>query len=86
MIVYLSLKYYQSPEVNKYASLLPIFIATGLAVRWVNYFYLLLPLVSYYLISEKKEKGSAILGIFHDKEVRDKVCDREIDVSNFSAS
>jgi alpha-D-ribose 1-methylphosphonate 5-triphosphate synthase subunit PhnL len=38
------------------------------------------------MISEKKEKGSAILGIFHDKEVRDKVCDREIDVSNFSAS
>jgi hypothetical protein len=55
MIVYLSLKYYQSPEVNKYAYLLPIFIAIGLAVRWVNYFYFLLPLVSYYLISEKKE-------------------------------
>jgi hypothetical protein len=55
MIVYLSLKYYQSPKVNKYAYLLPIFIATGLAVRWVNYFYILLPLVSYYLISEKKE-------------------------------
>jgi len=61
MIIYLSLKYYQSSKVNKYRYLLPIFIAIGLTVRWVNYFYLFLPWVSYYLISEKKEIKNKLL-------------------------
>ncbi|MPT24215.1 MAG: phosphonate C-P lyase system protein PhnL [Starkeya sp.] len=36
------------------------------------------------LIEEKKRAGVAILGIFHDAEVREAVCDRVIDVTNFA--
>jgi len=37
------------------------------------------------MIHEKKAKGVALLGIFHDEEVRDAVADVVIDVSSFSA-
>ena len=37
------------------------------------------------MISEKKSKGVALLGIFHDEDVRTKVADRIVDVSAFSA-
>lgn len=37
------------------------------------------------MIREKKEAGCAVLGIFHDLEVRDAVADRVLDVSAFSA-
>jgi len=36
------------------------------------------------MIEEKKAAGVALLGIFHDEEVRDAVADRIIDVSAFS--
>ncbi|SDW97509.1 alpha-D-ribose 1-methylphosphonate 5-triphosphate synthase subunit PhnL [Ruegeria halocynthiae] len=36
------------------------------------------------LIEEAKARGTAIIGIFHDKAARARVCDREIDVSQFS--
>ena len=36
------------------------------------------------LIAEAKARGAAIIGIFHDAEAREKVCDREIDVSGFT--
>ncbi len=36
------------------------------------------------LIEEAKGNGAAIVGIFHDEAARDRVCDREIDVSNFA--
>lgn len=36
------------------------------------------------LIAEKKAKGTALIGIFHDEEVRDAVADRILDVSQFS--
>ena len=36
------------------------------------------------LITEAKARGAAIIGIFHDAEAREKVCDREIDVSGFT--
>jgi len=36
------------------------------------------------LIREAKQRGAAILGIFHDAAARDEVCDREIDVSGFA--
>lgn len=36
------------------------------------------------LIDEAKARGAAIVGIFHDEAARDRVCDREIDVSRFS--
>lgn len=36
------------------------------------------------LIEEAKANGTAIVGIFHDVAARDRVCDREIDVTGFS--
>jgi len=36
------------------------------------------------MIAAKKQGGTALLGIFHDEEVRDAVADRIIDVSAFS--
>jgi alpha-D-ribose 1-methylphosphonate 5-triphosphate synthase subunit PhnL len=36
------------------------------------------------MIEEKKKAGVALLGIFHDAEVRDSVADRTLDVSAFS--
>lgn len=36
------------------------------------------------MITEKKAAGTALVGIFHDEEVRDAVADRIIDVSEFS--
>ena len=38
------------------------------------------------LIEEAKERGAAIVGIFHDVEARDRVCDRQIDVTGFTPS
>jgi len=35
------------------------------------------------LIGAAKARGAAILGIFHDEAVRDQVCDRVVDVSDF---
>ena len=35
------------------------------------------------IISEAKARGAAILGIFHDKDVRDRVADRLVDVTTF---
>ena len=37
------------------------------------------------LILDAKARGVAIVGIFHDKAVRQTVCDRCVDVTNFSA-
>ena len=36
------------------------------------------------LIEGAKAQGSAIIGIFHDEDARDRVCDRVIDVSVFA--
>lgn len=36
------------------------------------------------LIEEAKAQGTAILGIFHDVAARERVCDREIDVTGFA--
>ncbi|GFE66132.1 phosphonate C-P lyase system protein PhnL [Litoreibacter roseus] len=36
------------------------------------------------LIEEAKEKGAAILGIFHDEAARNTVCDRIVDVTAFT--
>jgi alpha-D-ribose 1-methylphosphonate 5-triphosphate synthase subunit PhnL len=36
------------------------------------------------LIREAKLRGSAILGIFHDEDARNQVCDRLVDVTGFS--
>ncbi|MEP9378070.1 phosphonate C-P lyase system protein PhnL [Aquabacter sp. CN5-332] len=38
------------------------------------------------LISEKKAEGTALLGIFHDAQVREAVADRIVDVTRFGAS
>lgn len=36
------------------------------------------------LIEEAKARGAAVLGIFHDLAARERVCDREVDVSHFT--
>lgn len=36
------------------------------------------------LIEEAKARGAAIIGIFHDEAARARVCDREIDVTQFT--
>lgn len=36
------------------------------------------------LIEEAKSRGAAIIGIFHDEAARERVCDREIDVTEFT--
>ena len=36
------------------------------------------------LIERAKVRGSALIGIFHDEAARDRVCDREIDMSRFT--
>ena len=36
------------------------------------------------LIEDAKARGAAIIGIFHDEAARDRVCDRNIDVSRFT--
>ncbi|MEY1556865.1 phosphonate C-P lyase system protein PhnL [Yoonia sp. R2331] len=36
------------------------------------------------LIEDAKARGAAIVGIFHDEAARDRVCDREIDVGQFT--
>lgn len=36
------------------------------------------------LIEEAKARGAAIVGIFHDVGARDRVCDREVNVSDFT--
>ena len=36
------------------------------------------------LIDEAKDRGAAIIGIFHDEAARNRVCDREVDVSIFT--
>ena len=36
------------------------------------------------LIEEAKARGTAIIGIFHDEAARDRVCDRQIDVTIFA--
>ena len=38
------------------------------------------------MIAERKAQGTALLGIFHDEDVRDLVADRIIDVTSFSRS
>ncbi|WP_018181178.1 phosphonate C-P lyase system protein PhnL [Kaistia granuli] len=38
------------------------------------------------LIEEKKRAGAAIIGIFHDEDVRQQVADRIVDVTEFAAS
>jgi alpha-D-ribose 1-methylphosphonate 5-triphosphate synthase subunit PhnL len=38
------------------------------------------------LIQEKKHNGVAIVGIFHDEDVRERVADRIVDVTRFSPS
>jgi alpha-D-ribose 1-methylphosphonate 5-triphosphate synthase subunit PhnL len=36
------------------------------------------------LIEEAKARGAAIIGIFHDEAARNRVCEREIDVTKFT--
>ena len=53
-IIYFSLRFYINPKDKLSAFLIPLFIALGISVRWVNYFCFLLPLVTYSLVDQNK--------------------------------
>ena len=38
------------------------------------------------LIHARKRSGAAIIGIFHDDDVREQVADRIVDISRFAAA
>jgi alpha-D-ribose 1-methylphosphonate 5-triphosphate synthase subunit PhnL len=38
------------------------------------------------LVTEKKRDGAAVLGIFHDEDIRERLADRIIDVTRFAAA
>ena len=38
------------------------------------------------LVAEKKAVGTAVLGIFHDEEIRDRLADRTVDVTRFAGA
>ena len=38
------------------------------------------------VVDEKKRDGTAVLGIFHDEEIRDRLADRIVDVTRFAGS
>ena len=61
LIIYLALNFYTSTNKDIYAFLLPIFIAVGLSVRWVNYFYFLLPIFTKLLIYKNTKSGNSLL-------------------------
>lgn len=55
LIFYLSIKFYSAKRNQKlYAILLPLAIAIGLSIRWVNYFFLFIPLIARYLLYRNK--------------------------------
>ena len=37
------------------------------------------------MIAEARDRGAAIIGIFHDQEARDAVCTRAFDINSFQA-
>ena len=59
LIIYLALNFYTSINKDIYAFLLPIFIAVGLSVRWVNYFYFL-PIFTKLLIYKNTKSGNSL--------------------------
>ena len=60
-IIYYSLKFYTNPKNKISAFLIPVFIALGISVRWVNYFYFLLPMITYLLVDEKSHVKSRLI-------------------------
>lgn len=38
------------------------------------------------MVEERRDAGGAIVGIFHDQEARERLCDAEVDVSLFAAA
>lgn len=36
------------------------------------------------MVNEAKERGAAIIGIFHDHAARDEICDRQLDVTQYT--
>ncbi len=61
LIIYLSINFYTLENKNLHAFLIPLFIGIGLSVRWVNYFYFLLPLITKVLISRKQDPARSLI-------------------------
>ena len=60
-IIYYSLKFYTEPNNSRSAFLVSLFTTLGIAVRWVNYFYFILPLITYLLIKENYDVRTRLL-------------------------
>ena len=60
-IIYYSIKFYTEPKKNMSAYLVSLFVTLGIAVRWVNYFYFILPLITYLLVKENFEIKNRLL-------------------------
>ena len=53
LLIYLCCKFYSSKDKNLIAFYIPIVLMLGLSVRWVNYFLLLIPIISKGFITKK---------------------------------
>ena len=53
IIFYLSLKFYTSTDNKRYAIAIPLLIALGISVKWVNYFLFLIPYMAKKLLENK---------------------------------
>lgn len=57
LIFFVSLKFYLSKNTNKYFAIaLPLVFVISFSVRWVNYFYFLIPIMSYKMLSISKDE------------------------------
>jgi len=61
LIIYLTINFYTLKNKNIYAFLIPLFIGIGLSVRWVNYFYFLLPFITKLLLYKKLDSGTSLV-------------------------
>ena len=61
LILYLSMKFYSHKNKKFIAFLIPFAIALGISVRWVNYFYLLLPYIAKSMIEKNNKINNYLL-------------------------
>ena len=56
VIFFVSIKFYIKSDQNKYlAFFIPLLIGIGLLVRWVNYFFMLIPFFAFSFVSKNKK-------------------------------
>lgn len=62
LILYYSLKFYSSYNFNKfYPILIPILIFIGISIKWVNYFFFLIPFFAYSLLSKNQKISNRLI-------------------------